>query len=51
MPSTTAATAPLSYYEALSTLRAAACTARGTDLRGESLVNFDVFGKVDQIEA
>jgi hypothetical protein len=46
MPSTTAATAPLSDYEALSTSWAAACTARGTDLRGESLVNRDVLGQV-----
>src|SRR6185437_3560505 len=44
MPSTTSATAPLSDYEALSTLWAAACTARGTDLRGKSLVNLDVLG-------
>jgi len=43
MPSTTAATDPLSYYEVLSALWAAACTARGTDLRGQSLVNLDVF--------
>src|SRR5487761_107996 len=42
MRSTTSATAPLSHYEALSTLWAAACTARGTDLRGRSLVNLDV---------
>ncbi|HEY1891861.1 MAG TPA: hypothetical protein VGG63_15755 [Steroidobacteraceae bacterium] len=43
MPSTAAATDPLSHYEVLSALWAAACTARGTDLRGQSLVNFDVF--------
>src|SRR6185437_4726909 len=46
MPSTTAATAPLSHYEALSTLWAAAQTARGTDLRGKSLVNLDVLSPV-----
>jgi len=46
MPNTTAATAPLSHYEALSTLWAAAYTARGTDLRGESLVNLDVLTPV-----
>jgi len=46
MPSTTSATAPLSHYEALSTLWAAAYTARGTDLRGESLVNLDVLTPV-----
>src|SRR6185437_6692375 len=46
MPSTTAATAPLSDYEALSTLWAAAYTARGTDLRGKSLVNLDVLSSV-----
>ena len=42
MPSTTPATDPLSYYEVLSALWTAACTARGTDLRGQSLVNLDV---------
>src|SRR6185437_12416532 len=46
MPSTTAATTPVSYYEALSTLWAAARTARGTDLRGKSLVNLDVLTPV-----
>src|SRR5581483_10353891 len=46
MPSTTAATAPLSDYEVLSTLWAAAHTARGTDLRGKSLVNLDVLSPV-----
>ena len=46
MPSTTSATAPLSYYEVLSTFWAAACPACGTDLRGQSLVNLDVLGPV-----
>ena len=46
MPSTTVATAPLSHYEALSTLWAAAHSARGTDLRGKSLVNLDVLSPV-----
>ena len=46
MPSTTATTAPLSDYEALSTLWAAAHSARGTDLRGKSLVNLDVLSPV-----
>ena len=36
MPSTTAATDPVPHYEALSTLWAAACSARGTDLRGQA---------------
>ena len=44
MSSTTSTTRPLSYYEVLSTFWAAARTACGTDLRGESLVNLDVFG-------
>ncbi len=48
MPSTTAATAPVPYYEALSTLWAAACAARGGDLRGESLVNLDVLGPMSR---
>lgn len=48
MPSTTSATAPLPYYEALSTVWAATCTARGADLRGQSLVNFDVLTPVPQ---
>ena len=39
MPSTPSATDPRSYYEVLSTFWAASCTARGTDLRGQSLVN------------
>lgn len=46
MPSTTATTNPLSYYEVFSTFWAAAHTACGTDLRGHSLVNLDVFGSV-----
>ncbi|HEY6514796.1 MAG TPA: hypothetical protein VIY50_01540 [Steroidobacteraceae bacterium] len=46
MPSTTAATDPLSYYEVLSASWTAARTARGTDLRGQSLVNLDVFSSV-----
>lgn len=46
MPSTTATTAPGSYYEALSTLWAAARTACGTDLRGKSLINLDVLTPV-----
>ena len=46
MPSTTAATDPLSHYEVLSALWAAACTARGTDLRGQSLVNLDVLNSM-----
>ncbi|MGB6488236.1 MAG: hypothetical protein WBE91_15275 [Steroidobacteraceae bacterium] len=46
MPSTTAATDPLSYYEVLSTLWAAAHAARGTDLRGQSLINLDVLNPV-----
>lgn len=46
MPSTTDATYPLSHYEVFSTFWAAACAARGTDLRGQSLVNLDVFGPV-----
>ncbi|MGB6486877.1 MAG: hypothetical protein WBE91_08350, partial [Steroidobacteraceae bacterium] len=46
MRSTTAATHPVSYYEVLSTFWAAACAARGTDLRGQSLVNLDVLGPV-----
>ncbi len=46
MPSTTTATNPLSDYEALSTLWATACSARGTDLRGESLIHLDVLGPV-----
>ena len=48
MPSTTSATDPLSDYEALSTLWAAARSARGTDLRGKSLVNLDVLTPVPQ---
>jgi hypothetical protein len=46
MPSTTAATDPLSYYEVLSALWAAACSARGTDLRDQSLVNLDVLNSM-----
>jgi hypothetical protein len=46
MPSTAATTDPLSHYEVLSTFWAAARTACGTDLRGQSLVNFDVLGPV-----
>src|SRR5487761_441602 len=46
MPSTTSVANPLSYYEAFSTLWAAACTAHGTDLRGKSLVHLDVLGCV-----
>jgi hypothetical protein len=46
MPSTTATTDPLSHYEVLSTFWAAARTACGTDLRGQSLVNLDVLGPV-----
>ena len=46
MPNTAHTTNPLSYSEAFSTFRAAECTARGTDLRGKSLVNLDVFGPV-----
>src|SRR5690348_3536827 len=48
MPSTTLATDPLSNYEALSTLWAAARSARGTDLRGKSLLNLDVLTPVPQ---
>ena len=51
MSSTTAATDPVSCYEVLSTLWAAACVARGTDLRGESLVNLDVFSPVPHGDA
>ena len=39
MRSTTSAADPVSYDEVLSTFCAAACAARGTDLRGQSLVN------------
>ena len=46
MPSTTAATDPVSHYEVLSTFWAAACAARGTDLRGKHLINLDAFGSV-----
>ncbi|HEX4268240.1 MAG TPA: hypothetical protein VHY36_10155 [Steroidobacteraceae bacterium] len=46
MRSTTSATEPVSYYEVLSAFRAAACAARGTDLRGQSLVDLDVFGSM-----
>jgi hypothetical protein len=42
MRSTTSATDPVSHYEVLSTFWAAACAARGTDLRGQSLVNLVV---------
>ncbi|HEX4268042.1 MAG TPA: hypothetical protein VHY36_09165, partial [Steroidobacteraceae bacterium] len=41
MRSTTSATDPVSHYEVLSTFWAAACAARGTDLRGQSLVNLE----------
>jgi hypothetical protein len=44
MRSTTSATDPVSYYEVLSTFWAVACAARGTDLRGQSLVNLEVLG-------
>ena len=46
MPSTPSATDPRSYYEVLSTLWAAACSARGTDLRGQSLVNLEILNPV-----
>jgi hypothetical protein len=46
MPSATTTTDPLSYYEVLSTFWAAACTACGTDLRGQALVNLEVLGPV-----
>ncbi|HWF97541.1 MAG TPA: hypothetical protein VN691_00005 [Steroidobacteraceae bacterium] len=46
MPNTTSAANPVPYYEALSTFWAAACTTRGTDLRGQSLVNLDVLSPV-----
>ena len=46
MSSTAATTDPLSYYQVLSTFWAAARTACGTDLRGQSLVNLEVFGPV-----
>ncbi|HEX5459906.1 MAG TPA: septal ring lytic transglycosylase RlpA family protein [Steroidobacteraceae bacterium] len=46
MPSAASATDPVSHYEAPSTLWAAARTARGTDLRGQSLVNLDVLSAV-----
>ncbi|MGB6487206.1 MAG: hypothetical protein WBE91_10025 [Steroidobacteraceae bacterium] len=46
MQSTTAATDPLSYYEVFSALWAAARAARGTNLRGEPLINFDVLSPV-----
>ena len=46
MSRTTSATGPLSYYEVLSTFWAAACAARGTDLRGQPLFNFDVLSPV-----
>jgi hypothetical protein len=46
MPSTTTTTHPVPHYEVLSTFWAAACTARGTDLRGQSLVNLEVLSAV-----
>jgi hypothetical protein len=42
MRSTTSATDPVSYYKVFSNFWAAACAARGTDLRGQSLVNLEV---------
>jgi hypothetical protein len=48
MPSTASATDPVSHYEAFSTLWAAARSARGTDLRGESLINLDVLSTVPE---
>ena len=46
MPSTTSTTDPVPYYEAFSTFWAAACTARGTDLHGQMLINLEVFSPV-----
>ena len=46
MPSTTSTTDPVPYYEAFSTFWAAACTARGTDLRGQMLINLEVLSPV-----
>ena len=46
MPSTTSTTDPVPYYEVLSTFWAAACTARGTDLRGQMLINLEVLSPV-----
>jgi hypothetical protein len=46
MPSTTSTTDPVPHYEVLSTFWAAACTAPGTDLRGQMLVNLEVLSSV-----
>src|SRR5215472_4602255 len=46
MLNTALTTNPRSHYQAFSTFWAAACTAPGTDLRGKSLVNLDVFSPV-----